>query len=179
MSVIGDCIKNMVAKCVLSWINPAKKMQSAQVAMLADETAELPYIERYGFTSCPKPGAEGVALFFDGDRSHGVILCLADRRYRLTALSPGEVAIYDDIGQSVLLGKDGITVRGGGQKMTFTDTPEMVFDTPLASFSGNIVAKGEIQDQDGTKSMSGMRETYNSHTHAETDSVTRPPNQEM
>lgn len=179
MGAISDCIKNLAVKCVLSWLNPAKKMQAAQVAMLADETAELPYVERYGFTSCPKAGAEGVVLFFDGDRSHGVILCLADRRYRLTSLAPGEVAIYDDVGQSVLLGKNGITVRGAGKKMTFTDTPEIVFDAPLASFSGNIVAQGEIQDQGGAKSMSGMRETFNSHTHAETDSVTRPPNQEM
>ncbi|MCM1512605.1 MAG: phage baseplate assembly protein V [Oxalobacter formigenes] len=154
-------------------------MQAAQVAMLAGETAELPYIERYGFTSCPKPGAEGVALFFDGDRSHGVILCLADRRYRLTSLKSGEVALYDDIGQSVLLGKDGITIRGAGKKMTFTDTPEMIFETPLASFAGNVVAQGEIMDQGGKKSMSGMRATYNNHTHDETQSVTSVPNQEM
>lgn len=176
---IVECIKNVLVKGVLSLIDSSKKMQTAQIMMLADETADLPYFEQYGFTSRPNPGAEVVASFYDGDRSHGVILCIADRRYRLTGLSSGEVAIYDDVGQSVVLSKSGVVVRGGGKPMKFTDTPEIDFDTPLARFSGDIVAAQEISDQSGTKSMSGMRSTFDSHDHNETQSVTTKPNQTM
>lgn len=42
---------------------------------------------------------------------------------------------------------------------------------------GNIGATGEISD--GKGKMSGIRMTYNDHTHKETDSVTKEPNQKM
>lgn len=42
---------------------------------------------------------------------------------------------------------------------------------------GNIGATGEISD--GKGKMSGIRMTYNGHTHTETDSVTKEPNQKM
>lgn len=42
---------------------------------------------------------------------------------------------------------------------------------------GNIGATGEISD--GKGKMSGIRLTYNGHTHTETDSVTKEPNQKM
>ena len=176
---IVECIKNMLAKGVLSLIDSSKKMQTAQIMMLADETADLPYFEQYGFTSRPNPGAEAVASFYDGDRSHGVILCIADRRYRLTGLSSGEVAVYDDTGQSIVLKKSGVVINGGGKPVMLTNTSEVTLDTPLARFTGNIVAAGEIADQGGQKSMSGMRSTYNHHTHDETQAVTSTPKQSM
>ncbi|MEG1112027.1 MAG: phage baseplate assembly protein V [Hafnia sp.] len=45
------------------------------------------------------------------------------------------------------------------------------------SVKGNIGATGEISD--GKGKMSGIRLTYNDHTHTETDSVTKEPNQKM
>lgn len=45
------------------------------------------------------------------------------------------------------------------------------------SVKGNIGATGEISD--GKGKMSGIRTTYNGHTHTETDSVTKEPNQQM
>ncbi|KKF38452.1 phage baseplate assembly protein V [Hafnia alvei] len=45
------------------------------------------------------------------------------------------------------------------------------------SVQGNIGATGEISD--GKGKMSGIRMTYNDHTHTETDSVTKEPNQKM
>ncbi len=45
------------------------------------------------------------------------------------------------------------------------------------SVQGNIGATKEISD--GKGKMSGIRMTYNGHTHTETDSVTKEPNQKM
>ena len=170
---------NILTKGVLSIINSATGRQTAQVSMMAEESASLPYVETYGFTSCPNPGAEIVAAFFDGDKSHGVVIKIDDRRYRLKGLKSGEVAIYDDAEQSIVLTKNGIVIDGGGKPVTVKNTPKMTFDTPLATFTGNIVANGEIADQGGQKSMSGMRSTFNAHTHDETQTTTSTPNQEM
>ncbi|WP_431477838.1 phage baseplate assembly protein domain-containing protein [Massilia eburnea] len=56
-----------------------------------------------GFTSVPKPGAEGVVVFVGGNRDHGLVIAVEDRRFRLKGLASGEVAIYDDQGQKVHL----------------------------------------------------------------------------
>lgn len=60
---------------------------------------DLEHVEPYGYTSEPHVDAETFSLFFDGDRSHGVVFCVADRRYRMKPLKAEEVAIYDDLGQ--------------------------------------------------------------------------------
>ena len=53
-------------------------------------------------------------FFFDGDRSHGIVFTIADRRYRLKPLKTGEVAIFDDLGQKVHLTRDGLEVYTPG-----------------------------------------------------------------
>lgn len=102
---------NMFARGTISRADSAKKMQSLQIRLLSDEVKDdVEHFEPYGFTSNPKPGAEHVTGFFDGDRSHGVVLIAADRRYRLTGLESGEVAIYTDEGDKIEL-KRGNTIR--------------------------------------------------------------------
>jgi phage baseplate assembly protein V len=65
----------------------------------------------YGFTSHPLAGAEALAGAVGGDRAHLVAIRIDDRRYRL-ALSSGEVALYDDLGQFVKLGREGLHLSG-------------------------------------------------------------------
>lgn len=103
---------NMLARGSVAAANAATKMQSLQVRLLAGEVKDdVEHFEPFGFTSCPLPGAEAFAAFFDGDRSHGVVLVVADRRYRLTALAAGEMAIHDDQGQKVHITRTGIVIH--------------------------------------------------------------------
>jgi phage gp45-like len=121
------------------------------------------------------PGAEHVSAFFDGDRSHGVTLMVADRRYRLAGLEAGEVALYDDLGQAVHLTRSGIVIKGAGLPVTITDTPQVNLDAPTVTCTGNvnitgnltaanINSAGYVKDSTG-KSMANMRSVYDSHTH--------------
>lgn len=81
------------------------------VSLIAGEPkAGVEHLEPYGFTSRANSGAEAVVLFPDGDRSHAVVVTVSDRRYRLKGLQTGEVAVYDDQGQSVTLTRED---RGG------------------------------------------------------------------
>lgn len=66
-------------------------------------------------------------MFLDGDRSHGIVLVIADRKYRMKGMREGEVSIKDDLGQSVHLTRDGIVVKGAGLPMLFEDTPSITF----------------------------------------------------
>ena len=53
-------------------------------------------------------------LFVGGRRDHGLVLAVDDRRHRKRDLQPGEVALYTDAGQSLLLKADGTIEVGGG-----------------------------------------------------------------
>lgn len=79
--------------------------------MAGDLRDDVEHFEPYGFTSEPKTGAEPLIVALDGDREHSTAICVADRRYRLTGLTSGEVALYDDQGQEVVLAREGIRIH--------------------------------------------------------------------
>ena len=107
-------LDDVLARGTVSAADGTKKMRVVQVRLLADEVRDdLEHVEPYGFTSEPLDDEqpEAFAAFFGGDRSHGIVFCIADRRYRLTKLKAGEVALYDDQGQKVHLTRDGIVIH--------------------------------------------------------------------
>lgn len=104
-------IQMMVARGTIARADDSTKAQSLQVDLLADETHdEVERFHGYGFTSKPHPGAEVVMVFPGGLRSHGIAIGVEDRRYRMTGLADGEVAFHDDLGQSIVLKRDGIHI---------------------------------------------------------------------
>lgn len=116
---LWNAIHGMAARCVLRLASDGLRMQTCQVGLLDEETADdVERFQNYGVTSVPLPGAEGVCLFLGGSRAHGVIIAMDDRRYRLKGLQGGEVALYsiDDqepAGHRIVLKRGGIIeVRG-------------------------------------------------------------------
>lgn len=174
----SSLLQNIVTRAVLTTLDSAKKCQSLGLKLIAGETKEdVEHIEAYGFTSAAQAGAESVVLFPGGDRSHGVAIVVADRRYRMKNLKSGEVAIYDDQGLSVTLTREGVVVNGGGKPIIFTNATK-------ARFEMDIESTGQIKDLcDGAgKTMDVMRTTYNGHTHKENGDgggTTDKPNQPM
>jgi phage baseplate assembly protein V len=113
-------VLSLIGRAVVKSINAASKCQTVDVELLAGQgKAGIEHLEPYGFTSRAKSGAEAVVLFPDGDRSHAVVVSISDRRYRIKGLKTGEVAFYDDQGQTVTLTRNGIVVDGGGKVITF------------------------------------------------------------
>jgi len=106
-------IAGMVSRAVLQSLNSEGGLQLATLSMLAGEQkADIEHFEPYGFTSKAHPGAEAIVLFVGGDRSHGIVISVADRRYRLTGLPDGEAALYDDQGQVVHVKRNGLELHG-------------------------------------------------------------------
>lgn len=185
LAPIARRIRLMTARAVITLIDDAAKLQGVQVKLLADEVGDkVERFQNYGFTSHPKPGAEGIYLALGGDRGHGVLVVVDDRRYRLH-LEEGEVAMYSDEGDSVIFKRGrSIEVTAGTKVKATAPTVEIVastkvtMTTPLCEMSGNlavagditganITVQGNVADQGGAKTMAGMRSTYNGHTHPE------------
>lgn len=104
-------VQMMVARAVVTRVDDAPGIQSVQAAVLADELVEdAERMQDYGFTSVPFPDAEAVIVFPGGLRSHGLVVAVGDRRYRVKGLEAGEVAMHDDQGQQIVLKRDGIRI---------------------------------------------------------------------
>lgn len=64
-------------------------------------------------------------------------------------------------------------------QMLLKSPSKITLDAPLTNATKDIKANNDVFDKSGGKSMIGMREIFNSHTHPETQSTTRVPNQKM
>ena len=127
----------MIGRAVVLLVNDSTKLQGLQVSLLEGEVRDqVERFQDYGFTSHPHPGAEAVAASVAGSRDHVVVIAVDDRRYRLRALQPGEVAIYTDEGDRVVL------KRGGVIEVTASTKVRLV--TPLVECTGNVQVAGTI-----------------------------------
>jgi phage baseplate assembly protein V len=133
----------MVARGVLVLVNDALKMQDVQVKLLSgateDSTPEVRDMERfqdYGFTGNAHPGAEVAVVFVGGNRDHGLVFAVGDRRYRVKGLETGEVAMYDDLGHTVQLKRTGIVITGATHDINIIDCPKVIVT------GGDVVADG-------------------------------------
>ncbi|MER1978041.1 phage baseplate assembly protein V [Pseudocitrobacter faecalis] len=92
-----------------------------------------------------------------------------DREAHALTITIAEGGTYKIVGKGTLDGP-----------VEITDTLTVQGETTInanTNVKGDIGATGEISD--GKGKMSGIRLTYNGHTHTETNSVTKQPNQQM
>ena len=174
---VMDHARNISRRGVVKMVNALAKMQGLQVSVLSGELSDsAEHAEAYGLTSHPLVGAEAFLTRIGGDSSHPVVLIVSDRRYRPTNLEAGEVCLYDHLKQRIHLTKDGIVIDGAGLPIVFKNTPSVTFDTPLTQSTGELTDRCQKDGQ----TLSGMRATYNRHTHPENnDTTTSKPNQAM
>ncbi len=134
-------VAGMISRAIVEAVDDDSQIQSLQVSGLDDEL--LDEIERpqpYGFSAHPHPGAEGVLLAVGGTRSHGLMIMVDDRRYRLRSMQPGEVAIYDDQGQAVHLKRDGMLVTSPFK--IDVEAPEVTVTADTATIEADTVNLG-------------------------------------
>ncbi len=126
-----------------------KMMRALQVLIRGEETRDnLEHMEPYGFTSEPfTDGAtDALVVFLDDDKAHGIVVNVADRRYRIQSLEQGEVCIYDDIGHKIHFKREEILVEGVSDPINVTTT------NTVTVTAGNIElnASGSITVNAGT-----------------------------
>lgn len=169
---------------VVTLVKAAGAVQLVQLDGLAGERlqdAEL--FQHYGCTSNPPAGSMAIVLPIGGRTAHGIIIATEHGNYRLKNLLSGEVALYTDEGDSIILKRGRImevtthtfrvnattAIELNAPSITGTASTSVSFVTPVVNASAAIVAQGDITDSAATmpKTMAGMRVTYNGHTHSD------------
>lgn len=162
----------MLARGVMVMANAARKLQALQLRLTAREIKDgVEHAEAYGFTSHPLAGAEAFVAFLGGDRSHAVALVVCDRRARLQGLKPGEVAVYTDEGDSLVLKRGHITeLTTGTFRVNATDAIEL--NAPRVSASKDIEAGGKVK---AAVDVEINGKSVGHHKHKENGSITDEP----
>ncbi|QEU03082.1 phage baseplate assembly protein V [Pseudomonas oryzihabitans] len=138
-------LNGLLARGVVALANSARKLQTLQMRLTAGEIKDgMEHLEPYGFTSCPLPGAEGLAAFLGGDRSHGVVVVVTDRRHRIQGLEPGEVAIFTDEGDFIRM-KRGRVIDIETHTLNIRAATAVNFDTPLITQTGQLESQGDVK----------------------------------
>lgn len=151
-------LAHIVSRAVVSLVNDAAKMQTLQISLLADEQLDgVEHWQPYGFTAVPLAGAEALVLAVGGHRAHSVVVSCGDRRYRLTGLEGGEVAIYTDEEDKIhfkrgrvievetltLNVKAATAVNYETSTFSVKASNSVVFDAPTITQTGTIVSDGD------------------------------------
>ena len=99
-------------------------MQEVTVQGFAGEAQEgIEHFHPYGFSAVPKSAqltdqqcAEGICAFLGGNRSHGVVLVMGDRRSRVMGMAEGEVCLHSHDGQQIHLSSAGTFISAPSGK---------------------------------------------------------------
>ena len=98
----------MFARGTLNSVTDTGGIQTMQVGLLADETADaVERLQTYGLSSVPPAGSEVVVAFLGGYREHPHVVAVNDRGPRPKGLRGGETCLYNDQDVTVLLTADG------------------------------------------------------------------------
>jgi len=157
----------MIYRAIARVISDEGKLQTWQVDALSDETLDgLERFGAYGLASKPHTGAEAIVVSVGGTRSHGVIIGVEDRRYRLTGLSDGEVALYDDLGQVVHLARNGLKVKSPLPVSIESDV-SVAFKAPKITMDADeITATAGLFKTSGTTHLGGSDKAIARHDDA-------------
>ncbi|MDX2094368.1 MAG: phage baseplate assembly protein V [Alphaproteobacteria bacterium] len=173
---VASAVQLVIGRAVLSAVNDATKRQLVQFEALKGEIKDgVERMQQYGFSSVPLAGAQVLFVCLGGNRDHPVVVSVDDPRFRKSGMEPGEVAIYTDEGDYILL-KRGRTIEIETVNLLVKCSESARFETPILEVTGEII---DHADTDGV-SMNGMRNIYDTHTHPENNSgSTNSPNQPM
>ncbi len=134
-------VKGMIMRGLVTLVNSSLKMQAMQLQGLGAMTLDsVENFEPYGFTAAALPGAEGIILNVGAHAGNAVVICVADRRYRLSGLAGGEVAVYDNQGQSVVLYADHIGITSPYKVVV--SAPETDIDCPIVNINSSTINLG-------------------------------------
>lgn len=141
----------MISRGVITAVNDALKCQGVQISLLADEASDdVEHFQEYGFTSHPYNEAEGLFLAVGGNRAHGIVACVHDRRYRPLNLGEGDVCLFTSQGERVYIEDAGDLVHLGAKSgAEFVALAQKVLD--------------ELNDV--KTDLDSVKSTFDGHTH--------------
>jgi phage baseplate assembly protein V len=168
-------------------VNADAPVQLVQIDGVADEQLQdNELMQHYGYTSNPPAGTMGVVLPVGGRTAHGIVVATEHGTYRLKALKPGEVAVYTDEGDSIVLKRGRLievttqTLKINASTKVEITTPDMVvtaanqvlMTTPLVKASAVVTADGKINGNGGMAIQGGTGATFSGNVAQTGGSIT-------
>ena len=146
----------MLAPVKITATDDTGPVHRAQVRAMAPEQIDnVAVLQLYGLASHAMVGSDAMALFVSGDRSNAVIVATNNQAARMRNLKSGEVALYTDEGDSVLLSR--------GRIISITCGTKVHIDCPLVEMTGDLHVTGEVVRGWGT----GDQVTLGQHSHTQ------------
>lgn len=149
-------INNFFARGKLLDMDLTPKVPTAKVGLMADEVMDsLEFPQTYGFKSAPPKTdtAEVITAHFGGNRNHGTILKIFDRKLMPNDLNEGDVTLYGLHNERIMIDADGnillnnaniaITLDNDGS-MTLASNTTIKLDAPTVTIEGNLQINGDL-----------------------------------
>jgi len=148
---------------IVAAINNTEGTQKVQITALSRESiTDIERFQEYGFETYPFSDAEVFSGFLNGNRDHGIVLCVHDRRYRPKDLVEGEVCMYTDEDSSDFrfhLKRDRIAELKGDKSQETLDTLKYVDCTEITLGSDTRAAVRKLIDE-------RFQILFNGHVHS-------------
>ena len=137
-------VMNMICRGVLATTDDENGMQLQQVSLLRDEAkTAVERFQNYGFSSNAPADSECIVVFVGGGRDHGVVVGVDDRATRFTGLAAGEVAIYTNEGDSIVLKRNNV-VEVTTRTLIVNAEDAIEITTPEIRITGDIALDGDL-----------------------------------
>jgi phage baseplate assembly protein V len=129
-------LRLMITRGVLQQTLSDQPGQQVTIECLSGDSVTADQVQQYGLTSHAPPGADCTVLQVGSDRSHTILIGTEHRQYRLTGLAQGEVALYDDQGQHIVLKRDGLHVHSPQQVLV--QCPNLICQADQILLEGEV-----------------------------------------
>jgi phage baseplate assembly protein V len=124
-------------RCVITATDDTGGVHKVQVRATPRELIDdVPVVQLYGVASHAQVGSEAHMVCARGDRSSTVVVATNNADARLRNLQPGEVGIYTDEGDTIILRR--------GHQIEITTTGTVTVDAPLMVLTGDLHVQGEV-----------------------------------
>lgn len=133
-------IKSVVGKALIESVSDSNDIQLVKISGLADEVqSNIERVQDYGITSNPPVESEAVVLYINGGKDHGIVIKTDSSEYRVQGLASGEVCIYSQFGQKILLDENGDIVFNDGTDFAVAFNELKTGFDNLKSYVNNLV----------------------------------------
>lgn len=141
---------------VISLVKSAAAVQLLQGEGLAGEPLQdNELFQHYGYTSNPPAETMAIVLPIGGKTAHGIIIATEHGTYRMKGLKTGEVAIYTDEGDSIVLKRGRLievtthTLKINTEVMEVNASSRINFNTPMVTCSEQATVMKRITGNGG------------------------------
>ena len=139
-------VRLIVGRALFSAVNSVSGDDglSVDISLAGGEKhTKVPLIQHYGLTSRPNKDAEAVVLFIGGARDNGIAIATQGKNTKIPSLEDGEVALFSEYGQTIILKKDGsiVATPKSGKRVRIESDMDVIGN--INAF-GKVNAEGEV-----------------------------------